>query len=448
MKAPRKDRKISEQEHPRVENENDRLASIFQRLQKHKEEENEELNMVYDVDPMFGPGPLGSFRWFKGRRFHNHIKKGAFYPLPNDKTELDRMKVLFYLMRWAFEGEILVPVKHKLQEGITVLNVGCGPGMWTGHPILDMALDYCHSQFVAVDICDLLTSEQTPPADISSPVDNVITNPVTKSTDLSSIPPSLSLAANNTSDSTHKTMVSSSLPHTNISFSDSYFPDIQSSPSFYPPIDFSPHTATSSSARKIFDNLDVHVLNVKEQPLPFPDNSFDLIIQRLVTASYTLSDWKRVLKELMRVLKPGGYIQLVEIDYLSHQLGPKGCEATRQKLHTEPRIGLHLVDLLKAVGLENVDSRLVSLPLGPWGLELGGLWQQNMETFAEATMPLLVSILGISMAECKKHWEDFRDELEDRKAFSNIHAAWGCKPEGPVTIDWEQCSLFKKEPGP
>ncbi|KAF7728607.1 hypothetical protein EC973_005834 [Apophysomyces ossiformis] len=358
-------------------------------------------------------------------------------------------------------SEILAPVTHKLKEGITVLNVGCGPGVWEGHPVVGMALDNCQSRFVAVDIADLLTPEASPNTETApfvqshhhnSKDDLIASHPDDTISNL----PALSLPANNTADSSHRTTASSNLPQTNPNLFDSYFPDAQScSPSFSSPINISPRAATSSSsARKVFDNLDVHMLNVKEQPLPFPDNSFDFVLQRLVTASYTLPDWKRIIQELTRVVKPGGYIQLVEIDYLGQQLGPKGaawcfqcCEATRDKLNTEPRIGLHLIDLLKAAGLENVESRLVSIPLGPWGLELGGLWQQNMEMFAEATMPLLVSILDITMEECRQHWADFREELNDRKAFNNIYAAWGRKPEGQLTIDWEQCSLYpgKKE---
>ncbi|KAJ1548973.1 hypothetical protein HK405_012000, partial [Cladochytrium tenue] len=46
--------------------------------------------------------------------------------------------------------------------------------------------------------------------------------------------------------------------------------------------------------------------------LDFPDNTFDLVHQRSLMLAYKTEQWPAVLKELIRVTKPGGYIQLVE----------------------------------------------------------------------------------------------------------------------------------------
>lgn len=76
--------------------------------------------------------------------------------------------------------------------------------------------------------------------------------------------------------------------------------------------------------RKLLPNLDFHRMNAIDAKLPFEDNSFDFVKQRLVTSSFTVADWKRVIEELVRVTKPGGYIELVEIDYNTFNLGPEG----------------------------------------------------------------------------------------------------------------------------
>lgn len=83
--------------------------------------------------------------------------------------------------------------------------------------------------------------------------------------------------------------------------------------------------------RKLLPNLDFYQVNVIDAKLPFEDNHFDFVMQRLVTASFTVSDWKNVMAELVRVTKPGGYIQLLEIDYNTFNLGPNGrkWESTR-----------------------------------------------------------------------------------------------------------------------
>lgn len=48
--------------------------------------------------------------------------------------------------------------------------------------------------------------------------------------------------------------------------------------------------------------------------LPFPDNSVDYIFQRDLNWGLTIDTWKVLVKEYMRILKPGGWIELVEPD--------------------------------------------------------------------------------------------------------------------------------------
>lgn len=68
---------------------------------------------------------------------------------------------------------------------------------------------------------------------------------------------------------------------------------------------------------------DIHPRNVKflradtTKGLPFPDKSFDFVYQRSMTLAYTLDQWEFVIDELIRVTKPGGWIQLGEY-WLTH----------------------------------------------------------------------------------------------------------------------------------
>ncbi|RUP49239.1 hypothetical protein BC936DRAFT_142993, partial [Jimgerdemannia flammicorona] len=49
--------------------------------------------------------------------------------------------------------------------------------------------------------------------------------------------------------------------------------------------------------------------------LPFGDNTFDYVYQ-------SEKEWPNMIKELLRVTKPGGWIELVETDLLIHDAGP------------------------------------------------------------------------------------------------------------------------------
>ncbi|KAI8332733.1 hypothetical protein EDC96DRAFT_451477 [Choanephora cucurbitarum] len=73
-----------------------------------------------------GSGPRGAFHWFKGRRYINHDNDSGLDKnlLPNDQLELDRQRVLSFIIRWAFRGDISAPIESSLRKGLNALNVG------------------------------------------------------------------------------------------------------------------------------------------------------------------------------------------------------------------------------------------------------------------------------------------------------------------------------------
>jgi SAM-dependent methyltransferase len=339
-----------------------------------------------------------------------------------------------------------------------------------------MALDYPNSQFTAVDILDLLPEDFEEEA---KELDESDTN-CANNTLFTPMHPNLSTKLQNT---TTPVIDSSTLD------SSSYSNHILSQTDDDTTFDSSTFTAASVDVaakighlfingvaapevtpslvvkRQLLKNLEFYQADVVDVGLPFPDNHFDFIKQHLVSSSFTVASWKKVMVELVRITKPGGYIQLLEIDYCTFNLGPKGrkwetqckyikynlenngsqmiciyivLEATREKRHIEPRIACHLQDLLKAVGLVDVSSRLVSIPLGSWGQDLGVLWEQNVHNFSDSAAPVLSRLVGVSVSTYRRNWREMLEEVKDRKAFSNMHAAWGRKsPTG--TIDWSLC---------
>jgi len=54
----------------------------------------------------------------------------------------------------------------------------------------------------------------------------------------------------------------------------------------------------------------VEYIRAKSQELPLPDNSFDVVVSRL--AFNHIDELDGVVKEITRVLKPGGYVAIVE----------------------------------------------------------------------------------------------------------------------------------------
>src|SRR6184192_696548 len=61
--------------------------------------------------------------------------------------------------------------------------------------------------------------------------------------------------------------------------------------------------------------------NVLER-LPFEDGEFEYVRVSLLGAAIRKDDWPRVITELKRVTKPGGWIEQVEMDLLPKEIGP------------------------------------------------------------------------------------------------------------------------------
>ncbi|KAI9265044.1 S-adenosyl-L-methionine-dependent methyltransferase [Phascolomyces articulosus] len=70
-------------------------------------------------------------------------------------------------------------------------------------------------------------------------------------------------------------------------------------------------------------NCSFDVANVLE-PLPFPDNHFDFIHQRLLVAAIPQDSWQPVVNSFMRILKPGGWVEFMETTDVIN-LSPKGA---------------------------------------------------------------------------------------------------------------------------
>jgi ubiquinone/menaquinone biosynthesis C-methylase UbiE len=44
--------------------------------------------------------------------------------------------------------------------------------------------------------------------------------------------------------------------------------------------------------------------------LPFEDDTFDFVHQRILFAAFSLDKWQSVINDMVRVLKPGGYLEV------------------------------------------------------------------------------------------------------------------------------------------
>ncbi|KAJ3017862.1 UNVERIFIED_CONTAM: hypothetical protein HDU68_011439 [Siphonaria sp. JEL0065] len=168
--------------------------------------------------------------------------------------------------------------------------------------------------------------------------------------------------------------------------------------------------------------------NVLER-LPYDNNTFDYTHQRLLFLGIPKEKWPQVIKEVMRVTKPGGWIELVEAcPGEVYDTGPAAeaflapIVSVLDKRGLDIYAGSNLVKYAAVVGgLANIGVKTVSIPLG-WNGELGRLHAKDVKQWSLTVTPLMTKALGISNEEYLNLVEEVHAEWGQTKAFMNYHS--------------------------
>ncbi|CAI2169412.1 16098_t:CDS:2 [Funneliformis geosporum] len=166
--------------------------------------------------------------------------------------------------------------------------------------------------------------------------------------------------------------------------------------------------------------------------LPFPDNVFDFVHQGSMLFAVKADQWNFVISELVRVTKPGGFIELVEFT------GSQNNGPILTKLHdtyhdscsqrgVDLSLSCHLDKILESqVNITKVHKDTKSFLMGPNGGKLGMVMQDVFLIYhaSKASIEHLSLKQGISNEEVKSMLNDIVKELEETKPELNISRFW------------------------
>ncbi len=111
--------------------------------------------------------------------------------------------------------------------------------------------------------------------------------------------------------------------------------------------------------------------------LPFGDNSFDFVHMRLVVMALPATAWLPVAQELRRVVRPGGWVELVDTTVTARVPGAAQWTTWAQALAKARGIdltaGAQVGSFLRQAGLQDVQEIALEIPIGPWGGRIGQL---------------------------------------------------------------------------
>jgi SAM-dependent methyltransferase len=170
------------------------------------------------------------------------------------------------------------------------------------------------------------------------------------------------------------------------------------------------------------------------KPWPFKDGTFDLVGQRSLMADYKVTDWPFVLKETLRCLKPGGWIQFSEPHVTSKRSSErtvKFCEFILDSIALQGCDGLiykELPRLLVEAGFQEIEEFVISIPFGSWGGTAGTLIKDDAAGWAFRYKQQLVSLLNLDVVEYDKNVDALLTDCETYKSYVSFSVFLAQKP--------------------
>lgn len=168
--------------------------------------------------------------------------------------------------------------------------------------------------------------------------------------------------------------------------------------------------------------------------------TFDIFHQRTGLASARVVPPEQCVKQLTQLLKPGGWIQLMEMDLMeTHEDGPAAKEfigvlmAMFKKIGSQPKFNLpgQMMRMLRDAGLVDVREEVVRVPSGRrWGdPEMVNL---NIDAHSRSVDVVCKAFKGFGVDLPEDIWDDlpkrYREEIEAMGGEIRLIAAMGRMP--------------------
>ncbi|RIA98482.1 hypothetical protein C1645_801269 [Glomus cerebriforme] len=142
--------------------------------------------------------------------------------------------------------------------------------------------------------------------------------------------------------------------------------------------------------------------DIQKDGLPYDDNVFDFIIMRFCAWEYSETEWKDIIKELVRCLKPGGWVELTEFDMDFQNSGPISTNLLNSLSDIQPMKNRNMgivnkyEEFLKETNkVENVQRLTEYLPIGKHGGKLGEIASQFIHDIINIYLPHYAGFMGI-----------------------------------------------------
>lgn len=170
--------------------------------------------------------------------------------------------------------------------------------------------------------------------------------------------------------------------------------------------------------------------------LPIRDGRMDLVSQHLMYLHIGYSSWKPLLQEYFRILRPGGCIDMMEVDALVIRGGEcvgklnRWFERTIQANGVPHRATRRIRPLLNATGFVDTEVRIVSVPVGPWAGRMGVSGMRlSFQHYAHFQEQIFKVHPELTMEEFERTIAQALLEINEFHAYRNVFVYTARKPQ-------------------
>ncbi|RIA83118.1 S-adenosyl-L-methionine-dependent methyltransferase [Glomus cerebriforme] len=185
--------------------------------------------------------------------------------------------------------------------------------------------------------------------------------------------------------------------------------------------------------KRLPSNVEIIQADIKYK-LPFAENTFDFIHMRHMILFFTEQEWSySVIPELIRILKPGGYLELAEADIEWYNVSPttrlliSAAHNIMRQRGIDPFIVNRIYDILHSTeDLTSIYHKIYEAPIGKWAKHGEKLLYICSRFFATSRIPQC-KILKISEQQFDEYLNQFEKDVEIFKTYCKSHRFYAAK---------------------
>ncbi|CAG8508963.1 4189_t:CDS:2 [Ambispora leptoticha] len=168
--------------------------------------------------------------------------------------------------------------------------------------------------------------------------------------------------------------------------------------------------------------------------LPFAAKIFDYVHMRNMIYSFSEEEWKFAVKELIRVTKSGGFIELMELDLSLHNDGPisrllhNGRSSDLQLRGIAVKIHDVIQNLMESTQQFSLtEKQQITIPFGKWGGEIGAQMADGAICCFRTFKMKYSEAIGVEPQEYDNMLESWSDEVDEYQPCCIAYRWWAQK---------------------